>query len=105
MSAKDIFIKKINENSEIQTSYEEQIKADILVFRKRMFELAKQVEEWLNGAGVKVETTEKTLVDQTIHIQMGNATLANHYNISSVTITNHATFVYPKLKCHPGFQF
>ncbi|TBL63852.1 hypothetical protein [Hafnia paralvei] len=88
MSAKDGFLKKVQENNEAQQSNEERVKKDIQEFRSRVFSLAKQVEQWLHGTGIQVSIGSKRLHDETVSFAMGNSAHGS-YEVTTVQLQNN----------------
>lgn len=88
MSAKDNFVKQVQENNEAQQSNEERVKKDIQEFRSRVFSLAKQVEQWLHGTGVQVSIGSKRLDDETVSFALSNSTCSS-YEITTVQLRNN----------------
>jgi len=87
MSARDGFFKKVQENQDNQQNLISRVQADVMSFRAAMFELTKQVEQWLHGSGVEVATTEKLFNDESVSFIQGCEDLST-YKISSCRIKN-----------------
>jgi len=66
MSAKDSFIKQVQRNKDAENSHVEQVSAEINIFRSRMCELARDVEQWLYDIDIQVIVTNVSLNDETI---------------------------------------
>ena len=56
-------------------------------FRSAMFELTKQVEQWLHGSKLEVATAEKSFNDESVSFIQGCESLST-YKISSCRIKN-----------------
>lgn len=93
MSAKDEFFNKLQENKEKLESREQTVKADIEIFQRRTAELIKQITDWLDGSGIKIESTEKTITDDSI-LAMLPGEIRSHarYSVSTLKITNGNNF-------------
>ncbi|WP_230351318.1 hypothetical protein [Lelliottia sp. WAP21] len=89
MSAKDAFLKKMQENKHSQTASIEQAKVDIQRFRMGMDDLSNQVETWLKDSGVDVSVRENEYHDKSINILLGSqSTLLERYQVVSVALSN-----------------
>lgn len=89
MSARDGFFKKVQENQNNQQDLLSKVRADVMSFRAAMFDLTKQVENWLNGSGVEVFTTENLFNDESISFIQGCEGLST-YKIAACRIKNGA---------------
>lgn len=88
MSAKDVFLKKVQENNNSQASRIERAKEDIKTFRTRMKDLVNQVDEWLKGSGVEVTIIENEHHDSSIAIMAGDSSNLGRYPVSSIRLKN-----------------
>lgn len=88
MSARDNFLKQMQENNQAQQSNEERVKKDIHEFRSRTFSLAKQIEQWLHGTGIQVSIGNKRLNDESVSFAMGNSA-HSCYEIATVQLRNN----------------
>lgn len=87
MSAKDDFTKKVQQGSINMANLENKVKSDIQNFRAPLYELVKEIEEWLHNTGVKTDVTEATFTDESIDLVPEVKYLSN-YKASFVTIKN-----------------
>lgn len=87
MSAKDDFTKKVQQGSINMANLENKVKSDIQNFRAALYELVKEIEEWLHNTGVKTDVTEATFTDESIDLVPEVKHLSN-YKASFVTIKN-----------------
>lgn len=63
MSAKERFLKKLQDSQPRSGSFANKGQADIAEFRERMNLLQENMEEWLTGTGIRVERTDVSLVE------------------------------------------
>jgi hypothetical protein len=63
MSAKERFLKKLQDSQPRTGSYENKGPADIAEFRQRIALLQENMEEWLEGTGIGVESTTVSLIE------------------------------------------
>lgn len=63
MSAKERFLKKLQDSQPRTGSYENKGQADIAEFRQRIALLQENMEEWLEGTGIGVESTTVSLIE------------------------------------------
>ena len=63
MSAKERFLKKLQDSQPRTGSFENKGQADIAEFRQRITLLQENIEEWLEGTGIRVESTTVSLVE------------------------------------------
>jgi hypothetical protein len=63
MSAKEMFLKKLQGQKQSCGSYKTKGEADIAEFCRRMAELQADAERWLIGSGLRIEGTEVTLTE------------------------------------------
>ncbi|HEY1847218.1 MAG TPA: hypothetical protein VGH05_20515 [Buttiauxella sp.] len=63
MSAKERFLQKLQQHRAVPGSYESKSQADIAAFRQRMGQLQADIEGWLEGTGVRIESTTVSLVE------------------------------------------
>lgn len=63
MSAKSQFLKKLQERQPGPASFTHKIQADIETFRQRMAQLQAQMNAWLAGTGLDVETFTVSVTD------------------------------------------
>lgn len=93
MSAKDEFFNKLQENKEKLESREQTVKADIEIFQRRMAELIKQITDWLDGSGIKIESTEKTITDDSLQaMERAEIRSLARYNVGVLKIINGDNF-------------
>lgn len=71
MSAKDDFFKKVRENANSNEELRSKVKSDINAYRSAVYDLTKQIENWLHASGVEVSTTENNFRDETILTRQG----------------------------------
>lgn len=87
MSAKDAFLKKVQENKSNQEDLRSIVQAHRTSFRSAMFDLTKQVDHWLHGSGVEVITAERNFHDETIITLNGCEDLSS-YSVAVCTMSN-----------------
>lgn len=87
MSAKDEFLRKVQENNEAKQSNEERVRADVNSFRTRVFSLSKDIEQWLHGSGIQVSQSEVSLNDETVSYALGN-NADGRYKITQIRLQN-----------------
>ncbi len=63
MSAKERFLKKLQDSQPRSGSFDNKGQADIAEFRQRMSELHENMEEWLTDTGIRLESTSVSLVE------------------------------------------
>jgi hypothetical protein len=63
MSAKERFLKKLQDSQPRSGSFDNKGQADIAEFRQRMSTLQENMEEWLTDTGIRVENTSVSLVE------------------------------------------
>lgn len=63
MSAKERFIKKLQNQQPRSGSFENKSHADIAEIRQRMSQLQGDMEDWLTGTGIQAESTTASLVE------------------------------------------
>ena len=63
MSAKERFLKKLQDSQPRTGSFENKGQADIAEFRQRISLLQENMEEWLEGTGIRIEGTTISLVE------------------------------------------
>ncbi|MBU9849653.1 hypothetical protein [Rahnella aceris] len=63
MSAKERFLKKLQDSQPHTGSFENKGQADIAEFRQRISLLQENMEEWLEGTGIRIEGTPISLVE------------------------------------------
>ena len=61
MSAKERFLKKLQDSHPHSGSFDNKGQADIAEFRQRMSELQENMQEWLTDTGIRVESTSVSL--------------------------------------------
>lgn len=87
MSAKDVFLKKLKENSSSQEERRAKVQTDKTFYRGAIFDLAELFETWLRGSGVKITTTDNDFSDETILTHQGCEDL-NTYKVHVCRIEN-----------------
>ena len=63
MSAKERFLKKLQDSQPRNGSFENKGQADIAEFRQRISLLQENMEEWLAGSGIRIESTSVSLIE------------------------------------------
>lgn len=63
MSAKERFLKKLQDAQPLCGALENKGQADIAEFRLRMSQLQETMEAWLDGTGIRIESTAVSLVE------------------------------------------
>jgi hypothetical protein len=63
MSAKERFLKKLQDSQPRSGSFDNKGQADIAEFRQRMSTLQENMDEWLTDTGIRVENTSVALVE------------------------------------------
>ncbi|EIW9060042.1 hypothetical protein A8C15_26445, partial [Klebsiella pneumoniae] len=87
MSAKDEFRKRVQQGSINLANLENKVKSDIQNFRARLYELVKEIEEWLHNTGVKTDVIDAHYTDESIDLIPEVKHLSN-YKASFVTMKN-----------------
>ncbi|WP_435952679.1 hypothetical protein [Dryocola sp. BD626] len=88
MSAKERFFKKLQEKQPQAGVYACKSEADIAAFRLRMSELLGQIEEWLAGTDIRVESTSVSVVELLVGGKAFTVTgIALRYENRKVTFT------------------
>lgn len=87
MSAKDEFRKRVQQGSINMANLENKVKSDIQNFRARLYELVKEIEEWLHNTGVKTDVIDAHYTDESIDLIPEVKHLSN-YKASFVTMKN-----------------
>lgn len=63
MSAKALFLKKLQAQQASTRAFDSKSEADIAAFRQRMIALQDTIEGWLIGTGIRAENTDTLLSD------------------------------------------
>lgn len=63
MSAKALFLKKLQEQHPRSVAFDTKAEADIATFRQRISQLQESMETWLNGTGIRTEATTTSLIE------------------------------------------
>lgn len=63
MSAKERFLKKLQDSKPRSGAYENKAQADIAEFCQKMSQLHETMEGWLDGTGIRTESTSVSLVE------------------------------------------
>ena len=63
MSAKALFLKKLQEQHPRSVAFDTKAEADIATFRQRISQLQESMETWLNGTEIRTEATTTSLIE------------------------------------------
>lgn len=63
MSAKERFLKKLQDKQPGRNVFENRAQADIAEFQQQMNQLQEKMETWLTGTGIQTQSTSVSLVE------------------------------------------
>ena len=63
MSVKSQFLKKLQARQPVPVAFTSKTQADIAAFRQRMAQLQEQMDAWLTGTGLNVESFTASVTD------------------------------------------